>query len=139
MDPVSIAAAAVTALSPYLAKAAGKAAEAAGSAAFEQGRKLFDKLKARFAGSSVESKQLQKLEAEPDNALNRAVVEGLLGDALKEDPKFLAEIAALVGAAGAGQVNEFKTQATTIGNVTNVGTLHGGLSIGGANKQDDKR
>ncbi|MDN3921721.1 hypothetical protein [Roseateles violae] len=132
MDPVSIAASVVAALGPYLAKAAGKFAESAGEAALEQGGKLFEKLKARFAGAPVESRQLQKLQDDPDNAKNRTVLEALLLDALQEDPAFLAEIAALLPSeAGGGQHNQFKVKADRIDNVTSVGVLHGGLHIGG--------
>jgi hypothetical protein len=137
MDPVSIAAAVVTAVGPYLAKAAGKFAESAGEAALEQGGKLFEKLKARFAATPAESKQLQDLREDPDDPLNRAAVQKLLRDALKEDPAFLAEIAALLGPAGGGQSNIFTVNTTTAGAITSVGSVQGNLNIGGG--QADKR
>jgi hypothetical protein len=130
MDPVSIAAAVVAAVTPYLAKAAGKFAESAGSAAFEQGGKLFEKLKARFAAAPAETKQLQDLQADPADTLNQAAVQKLLRDALKNDPAFMAEIASLLNPVGSGQSNQFHVQAGRIGKVTNVGNVQGNVNIG---------
>lgn len=124
MDPATIAAAAVAAIGPYLAKAAGKFAESAGEAALEQGGKLFAKLKAHFAASPAQAEDLRDLQAEPQKLANQGSVEKHLLRALQQDPAFLQEIVELLGpAAAAGQRNTFSTQATTIGNVTNAGSV----------------
>jgi hypothetical protein len=128
MDPATIAAAVVAAIAPYLAKAAGKIAEGVGEAAVAQGGKLFDRLRARFAGAPAEAKQLQDLQAAPHDPLNRAAVQKLLRDALQSDPALLKELAALLGPA-AGPGGRFSVQANTIGNVTQASSI-GTLNIG---------
>ena len=129
MDPTTLAAAAVAAIGPYLAKAAGKAAEGIGEAAVAQGGKLFDKIRAHFAGAPAETRQLQDLQAAPQDALNQAAVQKLLRDALQADPALLKELTALVEPP-AGAAGHFTVQSTSIGNVTQAGSI-GTLNIGG--------
>jgi len=128
MDPATLAASALAVLSPYLAKAAGKLAEGLGEAAIEQGGKLFDKLKARFAGSPAEARQLQDLQAAPQDPLNQMALQKLLRDTLAQDPGFASELAALLAQnAGAAARTQFDVHAGQIDQVLQigqVGTLH---------------
>jgi hypothetical protein len=132
MDPTTLAAAAVAAIGPYLAKAAGKAAEGIGEAAVAQGGKLFDKIRAHFAGAPAEARQLQDLQAAPQDPLNQAAVQKLLRDALQADSALLKELAALVEPL-AGAAGRFTVQSTSIGNVTQAGSI-GTLNIGGSGR-----
>lgn len=123
MDPASIASAAVALIGPYLAKAAGKAAEGIGQAAVEQGGKLFDKLRAHFAATPAAAQDLADLQAAPDDSANQGAVQKQLRRALEADPGLLQEVAALVAAAGAGAGARFSVQAGSIGNVTQAGSV----------------
>lgn len=130
MDPAAIAAGVIATLAPYLAKAAGKFAEGAGQAALDQGGKLFDKLKARFAAAPVEHKQLQDLQAAPQDPLNQMVVQKLLRDALEQDPAFARELAELLqGLTATGPAPQFNVRADSIGSVVNAGSVQT-LNIG---------
>jgi hypothetical protein len=131
MDPTTLAAAVVAAIGPYLAKAAGKFAEGVGEAAVSQGGKLFDKLRAHFAGAPQETQRLQELQAAPQDASKQQAVQALLRDALQADPALMKELSAWVPAAGAGPV--FNTNAGSIGTLAQAGSI-GTLNIGGSGR-----
>jgi phage shock protein A len=95
MDPITLSAAAVAALSPYLAKAGEKLAESAGEAAWKGASRLYDALKRRVKGTAAEA-PLADLEAEPDESDNQADLRKALRRLLADDPTFAAELAALL-------------------------------------------
>ncbi|HEX2010229.1 MAG TPA: hypothetical protein VJN44_04750 [Roseateles sp.] len=124
MDPATLAAGVLSALAPYLAKAAGKFAEGAGEAALDLGGKLFDKLKARFAGSPAEVRQLQDLQAAPQDQLNQMALQKLLRDTLAQDPGFARELATLLAQdAGTAAAARFNVQAAQIDQVLQIGQV----------------
>ena len=99
MDPISIATAAVAALSPYLIKTGERVAGAAGDAAFECAQALFAKLKLRFADQRTAQVALQDLADDPKDADNAAGLRKELKKLLAADPDFQQELADLIAAA----------------------------------------
>lgn len=96
IDPetAQLAAAAVTALSPYLTEAAKAGAKKVGEAAVGGVGKLYGMLKKRL--SPEESKDLEDLAAEPEDAANRGALEKTLRNRLAADPELRAELAELL-------------------------------------------
>ena len=96
MDPVTMAAATVTALAPYLVEAAKGAGGKLGEAAAEGGAKLFRFLKNKLTGSE-EQKALARVEQDP-SADNQTVLRVVLKESLASDAAFRDELEALLGA-----------------------------------------
>jgi hypothetical protein len=96
IDPetAQLAAAAVTALAPYLKEAASAAAGKVGEAAVGGAGKLYGMLKKRL--SPEEKKDLDDLAAEPEDAANRGALEKTLRKRLAADPELRAELAELL-------------------------------------------
>lgn len=96
IDPetAQLAAAAVTALSPYLTEAAKAGAKKVGEAAVGGVGKLYGMLKKRL--SPEESQDLEDLAAEPEDAANRGALEKTLRKRLAADPELRAELAELL-------------------------------------------
>ncbi|HYO14834.1 MAG TPA: hypothetical protein VE685_16700 [Thermoanaerobaculia bacterium] len=96
IDPetAQLAAAAVTALAPYLKDAASAAAGKVGEAAVGGVGKLYGMLKKRL--SPEESKDLDDLAAEPEDAASRGALEKTLRKRLAADPELRAELAELL-------------------------------------------
>jgi hypothetical protein len=112
MDLFALAAAAVTALVPYLRKAAEKFAGNVGDAAWKKAGELYEGLKARLAGHPA-ADALDKLAAEPDNARAQADFRQALKELAASDPEFARELAALMPNTGVSFHNEIQ------GNVEN--------------------
>ncbi len=129
MDPVSIAAAAVTVLSPYLAKAGEKIASAAGDAAWKQAGALYDKLKQKFVGQPVAQAALEDLAKDPADADTQAALRKELKKLLAEDGDLLRELSATLAQMKAGGVS-FNNQITgNVGSITQIGNA-GDVHIG---------
>jgi hypothetical protein len=125
MDPVSIAASAVvSALAPYLRKAADKLAEKAGEAGWKKAAELYDALKQRFAGGTPAGKALEDLAQAPDDADNQGDLRKRLREAFAADPDWMREMADLAArcGAGGGDVNFNNQIAGDVENLTQIGT-----------------
>jgi hypothetical protein len=96
---VELAAAAVAAIVPYLAKAADKAAGKLAEQAVESGGKLLGWLRARLADRGKEA--LDDLEADPQSPDNQADLRKQIGKLIEAEPALRAELEGLVAQAGA--------------------------------------
>lgn len=96
IDPetAQLAAAAVTALAPYLKDAASATAGKMGEAAVGGVGKLYGMLKKRL--SPEEEKALDKLAAQPEDADYQAALRVTLKERLAADPELRAELAELL-------------------------------------------
>jgi phage tail tape-measure protein len=127
MDPVTLASAAVAALSPYLAKAGESAAEKIGEVSVEAGAKLFGWLRAKLGGHGQEA--LDDLASKPESDDNQADLRKQLAKALEADPTLITELRALLPAdatAGDAMVQNVTgagakaAQVKGSGNITNI-------------------
>lgn len=111
MDP---AAAAVALLVPYLGQLgghlAGRVATELTEAVMVRLDHLYDRIKARFAGDRAAGRALQRLEERPQDQLRQASLQDVLAEALEADPRFAAELAAMVA--------EIRTMAPTLTQVS---------------------
>lgn len=111
MDP---AAAAVAVLVPYLGQLgghlAGRVATELTEAVMARLDHLYDRIKARFAGDRAAGRALQRLEERPQDQLRQASLQDMLAEALEADPRFAAELAAMVA--------EIRTMAPTLTQVS---------------------
>lgn len=96
MDPATMAAMTVGALSPYLVEAAKGAAGKVGEAAYEGGARLCKFLKAKLGGG--DEKALTRLELDPEDADNQAALRIVLKESLQQDAAFRNGLEALLKA-----------------------------------------
>jgi hypothetical protein len=94
MEPLSLASAAVAALSVYLAKVGDGAAKKIGE---EAGGKLLGWMRTKLTGRAKEA--LSDLVAHPDSEDNQADLRKQLTKALETDPALAAELQAMLPAA----------------------------------------
>ena len=132
MDVSVIASAAVALLSPYLAKAGEELAKKAGTAAWDQVTKIHQAVKARFKTEedTFPAQTLERFEKEPEKYSGG--MEDVLKGVLKKDPEFSQSLADLLNKAdraGAGSVFNVSVRDSEVGEIINVDTLSGGLSI----------
>jgi hypothetical protein len=97
MDPIAMAAATVTALSPYLIEAAKGAGGKIGETAYESGARLFKYLKHKLTGRE-EQTALNRLEQEPEDQDNQAALRVVLKESLQRDGTLRNELEALLRA-----------------------------------------
>lgn len=96
MDPVTLAATALTVLSPYLVKAGEKMAEKIGDTLPENAGRLWGTLFAKFKGKPAAEEAVTDLAKSPEDADVQAAFRNQLKKALAEDPEFLALFAGLL-------------------------------------------
>jgi hypothetical protein len=94
LDPVSLATAAVTMLSPYLLEAGKGAAGKIGEDAYEGGKKLVAWLRGKI--SHDDTKALDRLAADPANADKQAALRVSLSEFLADKQALQNELAALL-------------------------------------------
>jgi hypothetical protein len=90
MDPATIAAAAVTLLSPYVKDAGSELVKTVGEVALEKAKGLLTWLKDRFAGDPVAVKDLSRFEGDPDRF--EAGLQSTIEEKAHADPAFAAEL-----------------------------------------------
>lgn len=98
MDPTTLAALTVTALSPYIAEVGKEFATKAGDAAFERAKRLYDAIHDRFAKEASKdegraSEALETFEKDPDNA---ATIQTKLARILEDDSDFTRELSLII-------------------------------------------
>jgi hypothetical protein len=123
MDPVTLSAAVVAALTPYLAKAGEKFAEAAGGAAFKGLSTLYDAVKQRVHGTPA-AESLADLERSPQDPDNQADLRKSLRRLLEADPELLKQLSGLLPAAEAGGSSFSTSVAGDVKNLVEGHTLH---------------
>ncbi|MDP9207967.1 MAG: hypothetical protein M3O65_05615, partial [Actinomycetota bacterium] len=84
--------------------------------------RLYDRLKARFAGDGTGRLALERLAEQPEDPRRQASLQHVLAQALETDPRFAAELVAMVGEIRAAapaltmtQVNVSQSGATAAG------------------------
>ena len=91
MDPVTLAASAVSLLVPYLAKAGRIVVENAGKDVGEfvssKVEALYEAVKNKFTRNDYASQSLKRLAEKPDDEDRQATMKGVLKDALADDPR----------------------------------------------------
>jgi hypothetical protein len=146
MDPVTVATAAVSVLSPYLVKVGEKAAEEVGKRLPDLPGKLWNAIIGKFRGKPAAEEAVQDLLANPDDDDNRAAFRKELRKVLETDASFAAEFERLLGSAqgtggdtitvtGSGAAATRGGTAAGAGGVAVRGDVHGGVNIGGAEKK----
>jgi hypothetical protein len=146
MDPVTLATTAVTALSPYLAKAGEKAVEKVGEKLPDGIGKLWNAVMSRFKGKPAAEEAVKDLVVKPDDKLNQAAFTQQLRKALETEPAFAAELQRLLSNAqpqggdtisntGSGAVATRGGVAGGAGSKVVQGDVHGGIISGGADKK----
>ncbi len=93
MDPVTLAGLAITTLSPYIAEVSKEFATKAGDAVFEQAKRLYDAIHARFAkeaDAGKASKVLQNFAEDPKEYAPN--LENKLLQILQADPNFASTL-----------------------------------------------
>src|SRR5436305_11018348 len=91
MDPATLAVVVVTALSPFIAKAGEGFATKVGEAAFEQSKRLYDAIRARFTeeadkGNDTPVDVLENYQRKP--AVYSNTLQTVLIPLLEDDPAF---------------------------------------------------
>ena len=96
LDPISLAAAAVTVLSHYFPEAAKGAAGKVGEDAYAGGKKLVSWLREKLFPE--DTKALDRVAADPSNADKQAALRVSLSETLAANPALQNELAALLQA-----------------------------------------
>ncbi len=99
MDPTTLAATAVTLLSPYLAEAGKTAAKKIGESVGDAVPKLYQAIKSRFAKKPTAAEALADLEKTPTDEDLQAAVRVQLKKVLAEDTPFAEQLQRLLDAA----------------------------------------
>jgi hypothetical protein len=122
VDPVTLAAAAVSFVTPYLI-ALGK--EAAESAAGESGKSLWDWIKGKLV-SPAGAEAVSDAERDPKNPTNAQALQLALTKALKADPDAAKALEDLLKKAGASLTSQ---SANVVGDHNKIGQASGGSSV----------
>jgi hypothetical protein len=122
MDPVTLAAAALTAVTPYLIDAAKDAAKQAAASA---GKAVWDWVKGKLTGEAGKEAvaDLESAPAAPENAL---ALQAALTKVLKKEPEAAAALAELLKAQGVAVTTQ---TATAIGDGDKIGQASGGSTV----------
>ena len=90
MDPLTIATAALTILTPYAKDAGRELVKTAGEIALDKAKGLLGWLKERFAGDPVAAKDLSRFEADPNTF--EPSLHATIREKAQTDPAFAAEL-----------------------------------------------
>jgi hypothetical protein len=122
MDPATLAAAALAAVTPYLVDAAKDAAKQAASGA---GKAVWNWVKGKLTGEAGRE-AVAELEAAPGEPENAQALQAALTKILKKEPEAAAALAELLKAHGAAVTTQ---TATVIGDGNKIGQASGGSTI----------
>lgn len=141
MDPVSLAGAVVALLGPYLARIAGRVADAGGDelarAALPKIGRLYEAIRRRLAPGTYEGNLLAGVEERPEHEGRRRALADALAETLERDERFASELEQLVEDARAEhaglQINRLEGPVAVGGSVVQRGRNVAGhdLVIGG--------
>jgi hypothetical protein len=121
-DPATLAAAAVSFVTPYLF-ALGK--EAAKSAAKESGKSVWEWIKGKLT-TAAGAEAVGDAERDPKDSVNAAALQAALTKALKADPDAAKALADLLKTSGASLSSQ---SANVVGDNNKVGQASGGSSV----------
>jgi cell division septum initiation protein DivIVA len=132
IDIATIAAAAVTILSPYLVRTGKEAAEKAAEAAWKKASEIHQAIKARLGeeGDDYALRTLQRFEANPER--RRDAMQDVIEEVLDKDSDFARCLFSLLreaDGAHAGATFNVTIFGGAVGEVINIDRLQGGLTI----------
>lgn len=87
-EPITLAAAAVALLAPYLVKTGEAFASKAGEALAEKAAALYQTIKSRFTEDTYANETLLRLQEAPDSKARQTGLENVLAEKIEEDPAF---------------------------------------------------
>jgi hypothetical protein len=100
VDPTILSSGVVAGLVTFFQRTATRTLEsgsdAASQAVIARLKTLYGALKTRLAGDAAESRALDRLEEQPTSTARQRVLEGVLIEAIEQDPTFAGEIARLL-------------------------------------------
>jgi hypothetical protein len=100
MDPITLAAAAVSMLVPFLVRVGGhvvdRSSEKLGDAAMEKLTELYEAFRARFRNDSYATALLRGVEDEPASTSRQQALELLIRDVVAQDQAFAQQLERLV-------------------------------------------
>jgi hypothetical protein len=103
MEPLSLAAAAVGLLAPYLKQAAGVLADRAGQAiadaALPKVKALYELIRAKLAPGSYQGALLDGVQEAPEDPGRQEILKAELAKLISHDPEFAADLERLVAEA----------------------------------------
>ncbi len=134
MEIPIIAGQVLAALAPYLAKAGAKVAEKVGEQAFEAVKNLYTLIKSKFSDDQDAADALQRLEAKPDSASNKAALKGVLEDKMNADSAFAEAVRERLAAVKAAGVETTRNTVTVsghgkTGDIVQIGHLEGNVDL----------
>ncbi len=103
MEPVSLTAAALALLSPYLAKAGEAFAGKAGTVLADKAGALYQALKKKFEDDPYAEQTLTRVEEKPESEERQAALKGVLAEKMGNDPGFAETVRRLVEEAEAAK------------------------------------
>lgn len=132
MDSATIASAAISILTPYLAKAGEEVAKKSANAAWEKASEIYKAVKERFTQEKDKRSQemLKRYEKEPEK--RKRTMQEILAGMLEKDPGFSKKLLKLVRDAeksGAGTVFNTNIFGGEVGEIINIETVQNGLTI----------
>lgn len=118
IEPVSLAAAAVSLLAPFLQRLGGRVAEdasdALADAALPVVKRLYQTVKARLLPGSYAGNQLEGVEKRPDSEGRQQALRTALAEELAADPELAAQVERLVSEAQAAGVQVIASDAGVV-------------------------
>ena len=90
MDPLTLATAALTILSPYAKDTGKELVKTIGEIGFEKAKGLFTWLKQKFSGDPSASKDFSRFEADPDTF--EPSLKATIKEKVEQDPDFAVEL-----------------------------------------------
>src|SRR5437660_1347850 len=96
VEPITLAAAAVTLLAPYLVKTGEAFASKVGEALAEKTATLYQTVKGQFAGDRYAQETLARLEEAPESKGRQTGLEYLLTEQIENDPTFAERLRQLI-------------------------------------------
>lgn len=147
MDPATIAATAVTVLTPYAIKAGEKTAEKLGEMLPASVGKVWMAIRNKFKGKPIAEAAATDLAVQPEDEDNQTTFRIQLKKVLENDPSFMAELLQLLAAVqpekgdqilntGSGGVATRGGVAVGEGGVAVKGDVHGGIVMGRTPKKE---
>jgi len=133
MDPATLAAAALTLLAPYLAKAGETMTEKIGESLPENAGKLWAAMSAKFKGKPAAEEAVKDLARNPTDNDNQAAFRKELKKALAEDPEFLSTLNGLLGKAQKESIQNSAVAGDNSSAINVGGNVQGNIVVGNNN------
>jgi hypothetical protein len=103
VDPITLTAAALGLLTPYLAKTGEGFATRAGAILADKAAALYQALKDKFKDDPYAEQTLARVEEKPESEERQAALKGVLAEKIEDDPDFAGTVRRLVEEAEAAK------------------------------------